>query len=75
MNAPVYGKDYIDNPPLRAVTAEDVRAFRSEMQCRHGGCQWCVADLTRAFLPRLLEHPGVSSTARAVVEAMIEVMQ
>ena len=66
---------YFDNKPIGAVTAEDVRKFRAAHDCRDmregTACRWCKADLFDAFLPRLLAHNGVSSTARAVIEAML----
>jgi hypothetical protein len=73
MTAPVYGKDYLDNPPIRAVTAEEVRTYQAESLCCLPGCRLCRSRLFDRFGPRLLEHPGVSSTARAVIEAMLGV--
>jgi hypothetical protein len=73
MTEPVYGKDYLDNPPIRAVTADEVRAYRSQMDCMRGGCELCRSRLFDRFGPRLLEHPGVSSSAKAVIEAMMGV--
>jgi transposase-like protein len=74
MTEPVYGKDYLDNPPIRAVTAEEVRTYLDVGQCKsHPRCSVCDSQILRKFGPRLLEHPGVSSTARAVIEAMLGV--
>jgi hypothetical protein len=77
MTAPVYGKDYLDNPPIRAVTAEEVRALRQKCKCgptdKMAGDCTCNEDAMTYVLRRLLEHPGVSSTARAVIEAMLGV--
>jgi hypothetical protein len=68
MTEPVYGKDYLDNPPIRAVTAEEVRERKSEARNIHDDVQ--IYDWV---LRELLRHPGVSSTARAVIEAMLGV--
>lgn len=59
------------SPQSETVTAEDVRKFRAASECKHGECKWCVADRAQKFLPLLLKHGGISSSAKAVIEAMI----
>lgn len=67
MNTLVPG--HFDNPPANAITAEQVRA----MKVPNGmGDISDEAELYGDVLRALLTHPGVSSTARAVIEAALE---
>ena len=50
---------YFDRRPDDVITAERVRAYQ------HG-------DRDRWVLTELLKHPGVSSSARSVIEACLE---
>jgi hypothetical protein len=71
---PVYGKDYIDNPPFRAITAEQVR-LNTELTadaCQHEGKICCDAKRLRWVLEGLRNHPGMNAASKAVVEAALE---
>jgi hypothetical protein len=74
VSEPVYGKDYIDNPPLRALTAEQVR-LNKELTvdaCQHEGKICCDAKRLRWVLEGLRNHPGMNAASKAVVEAALE---
>ncbi len=66
--APVYGKDYFDTPPLNAITAEQVREWH--LRAHHD--RTSITGLYEKVMRCLLTHPGVSSAARAVIEAALE---
>lgn len=64
------GRTYFDNAPIGAVTSADVETYIA-VEGHVRSCGVCELRLFRKFLPLLLQHPGVSSTARAVIEAML----
>lgn len=63
---------HFDNKPLAAITAEQVRLnteLTNEACEKHCGCE---ASRLTWVLEQLGKHPGVSSSARAVIEAALE---
>lgn len=61
---------HFDNKPINAITAADVRNMRANISHKLEVAE--QAALYEIVLHGLLGHPGVSSSARAVVEAAIE---
>lgn len=65
-------KNYFDREPTNCITAEQVREYRAvrertkDANADVDAMVWCHA------LQGLLIHPGVSSSARAVIEAALE---
>ena len=69
MSAPLL-PNYFDNPPQPCITAEEVRercAYYEQNLPGNGGKPILIYALRG-----LLTHPGVSSSARAVIEAALE---
>lgn len=56
---------YFDRKPIDAITAEQVRRFAKVVGANS-------PELHTDTLRRLLTHPGVSSSARAAIEAAFE---
>ncbi len=65
---------YFDRKPLPGITADQVRLNRELTAdvCSHGGAVCCDAKRLRWVLEELHKHPGVWSTAKAVIEAALE---
>ena len=65
---------YFDRKPLPAITADQVRLNRELTAdvCTHGGAVCCEGKRLRWVLEQLQAHPGVWSTAKAVIEAALE---
>lgn len=60
---------HFDNPPAKAITAEQVRDLKVKLRARSHTMQpEDDADIYLEVLRGLSSHPGVSSTARAVIE-------
>ena len=65
---------YFDRKPMNAITADQVR-LNKELTidaCEHEGKICCDAKRLRWVLEQLQKHPGVSSSAGAVIEAALE---
>lgn len=63
---------HFDNKPINAITAEQVRLnteLTNEACEKHCGCE---ASRLAWVLEQLAKHPGVSSSARAVIGAALE---
>lgn len=71
---PEFGKDYLDSPPIRAITADQVRLNRELTvdACQHAGAICCDAKRLRWVIEAAIKHPGASSLLRGVLEAAIE---
>lgn len=69
-------KVYFDREPTNAITAEQVREQKRACDCKETTKQAGECDhgenAFRFVLRGLLAHPGVSSSARAVIEAALE---
>lgn len=65
---------HFDTPPSGCITAEQVRDMKRRAQPHHDTWEGerAFADFYGNVLSRLLTHPGVSSSARAVIEAALE---
>jgi hypothetical protein len=70
--SPANKTHYFDRKPCDAISAQDVRKLRKvfELHAEFDPSEAYASFAHRVFL-RLLDHPGVSSTARAVIEAAL----
>ncbi len=62
-------QNYFDREPSDAITAERVRSVKPDEE-QHSAVSFKV--FYEYVLARLLHHPGVSSSARAVIEAALK---
>ena len=74
MTTPPVRPFFFDRAPPNIITAEQVRLNRelTVEACKHGGAICCDAKRLRWGLEGLQNHPGINSTARATIEALLE---
>lgn len=67
-------RGHFDNPPMNAITADQVRMNRelTADACAHGGAICCDAKRLRWVIEESIKHPGASSSLRAALEAALE---